>query len=120
MQRQDSKKAREKEKAEKRQKRRERKEKRQQLIRALVTADPSLRRLVTESEAAALLATTPASLRFDRWAMKHGETPIVGLAFVPWGRRGVRYDVAEIEALIASRTVRLEPPCEACAAGGGG
>ena len=56
-------------------------------------------RLVTEAEAAAILSTTPGTLKQDRHAGGFG------LPFVRLGR-AIRYDLAEIERYIEANTVR--------------
>jgi hypothetical protein len=65
-------------------------------------AGPALRRLLREQEAAAFLGTTAGSLRQDRCAGN------LGVPWVRFGRRGVRYDLSELEAYVASRTIRPE------------
>jgi len=60
------------------------------------------RRLVCEIEAAAILGTTPGTLRQER------HTPTWGLSWVKLGR-AVRYDLAALEAFIASRTITPDP-----------
>lgn len=58
------------------------------------------RRLLTEKQAADYLATTAGSLRTDRYAAN------LGVPWIRFGRRGVRYSIADLDAYIASRTVR--------------
>jgi len=63
---------------------------------------PAERRLLTEKEAALFLSTSPDSLRMDRFEGN------LGIPWVRWGKRGIRYDREILESVIAERTVRPE------------
>jgi len=69
------------------------------------------RRLLTETEAAEYLGTTPGTLKQDR------HVPGFAIPFVRLSRKAVRYDIRELDRVIAERTVRPEPV--ETAAGGG-
>jgi hypothetical protein len=68
------------------------------------------RRLLTETEAAEYLGTTPGTLKQDR------HVPGFAIPFVRLSRKAIRYDIRELDRVISERSVRPEP-VEATAGG---
>lgn len=77
------------------------------MARRKKTGPPPGRRLVDEDDAAEYLGTTPATLKQDR------HSPGLAIPFVRLSSRCIRYDLAQLERVIAERTVRPEPAEEA-------
>lgn len=63
-------------------------------------------RLVTTKEAAKFLGMSKAFLERDRWASARAPSRGPRIPFVRVGKRGVRYELAVLEAFVRDRTRR--------------